>query len=191
MCNLTLRRYFIKCSLFLLVIFSSSVFSYEIGQKLTITLHTNDSESQDIGWLTILESRDDGFVYDLTLDDDQFETHFLSMAPFKCLESPEKMVCYLPYPYQNNRFIAEGNLIDLEYDLLFLHKEPGEYGIDPWNGIYYKLKLEAGTISGVLHDIDLDVIKAPPEKGNLRPIKENMLHKANLNNHWFPKVVIQ
>ncbi len=189
MCNVMPRMFYLL-ALCLSATYSHAVFSFETGQKLTVTLYANDGEAQDIGWLTVLESRDDGYVYELALDDEKFDKHFLSMNPFQCLESPEMMVCHLPYPYQNNRFIAPGNLTDLEYDLLFLHKPPGQYGIDPWNGIYYKMKLEEGRIVGVLHDIDLNVIKAPPEKGNLRPIRESMLHEADLNRHWLPKVVI-
>jgi hypothetical protein len=182
--------YFLISTLCLLIIYSNIVYSFDAGQKLTITLNANNGDAYDIGWLTIVESKDNGYVYDVTLDDEKFEKHFLSMNPFQCLESPKMMVCHLPYPYQNNRFIADDNLTDLEYDLLFLHKEPGEYGIDAWNGIYYKMELSEGKITGVLHDVDLNVIKAPPEKGNLRPIKEKMLHKADLNKYWLPKLLI-
>ncbi len=190
MCNVMPRIYFLICTLCVLFIYSNTAYSFDTGQKLTITLNANNGDAYDVGWLTIVESRDNGYIYDLTLDDEKFEKHFLSMNPFQCLESPKMMVCHLPYPYQNNRFIAEGNLTDLEYDLLFLHKEPGEYGIDAWNGIYYKMELSEGKITGVLHDVDLNVIKAPPEKENLRPIKEKMLHQANLDKYWLPRVVL-
>ena len=190
MCNVMPRIYFLICTLCVLFIYSNTAYSFDVGQKLTITLNANNGDAYDVGWLTIVESKDNGYIYDLTLDEEKFEKHFLSMNPFLCLESPKMMVCHLPYPYQNNRFIAEGNLTDLEYDLLFLHKEPGEYGIDAWNGIYYKMELSEGKITGVLHDVDLNVIKAPPEKENLRPIKDKMLHEANLNKHWLPRVVL-
>ena len=75
---------------------------------------------------------DDG-GYRVDLKAAAFSDHFLSMRPFKCLDGPEKTWCHVPYPYDIRRDIS-ADLIDLEYDLLFLWKRNNDYGIDMWNG---------------------------------------------------------
>ena len=76
--------------------------------------------------------------YRMALNEEVFSDHFLSMRPFKCLESPEKHWCYVPYPYEISRKVSADDLTDLEYDLLFVWKGATEYGINLWNGVYYR-----------------------------------------------------
>lgn len=184
------NQYFISvlvCSS--LILFSGTVFSLETDRALTITLHASDKESVDIGQITFT-AKDDGYSYELSLDEEKFEKQFLSMRPFDCMQKPEIMVCHLPYPYQNNKYISAEDMVDLEYELMFLHKYPGAYGIDPWNGIYYLMKFTDDGIEGVLHDVDMKVLTAPPEEGNLRPLTHKMLYDANPAKHWFNTVTI-
>jgi len=114
--------------------------------------------------------KDNATAYEITWDDTRFGEHFLSMRPFKCLESSEKHWCRVPYPYENKRTISAADLTDLEYDLLFVWKGATEYGINLWNGVYYKLTVEGNQLIGRLHEMDMDKLGVPPEAGNLRPI---------------------
>ncbi|RKZ48624.1 MAG: hypothetical protein DRQ58_04050 [Gammaproteobacteria bacterium] len=172
-----------------LILFSGTAFSLETDRTLTVTLHASDQESVDIGQV-IFTANNEGYSYQFTLDEENFEKQFLSMRPFDCIQKPKMMVCHLPYPYQNNKFISADDMADLEYELMFLHKYPGAYGIDPWNGIYYKLQLTDKGIEGVLHDVDMKVLTAPPDEGNLRPLTHKMLYQANPAKHWFYTVTI-
>jgi len=129
-------------------------------------------------------------AYDLTLADAPFEDHFLSMRPFRCLEGPSKHWCHVPYPYENARDIGS-ELTDLEYDLLFIWKGAGEYGINMWNGVYYSLEDQGGTLVGALHEMDMDVLSAPPDAGNLRPIAPKHLEPGDPDGHWLPRLVIE
>jgi hypothetical protein len=108
--------------------------------------------------------------YQLELVDKNYSDEFLSMRPFKCLDFRDNMLCYVAYPYQNNHNISLLNLTDLEYDLLFNARTKKEYGIDPWNGRYFRLSWQGDNIVGVLHEVDLNILAAPPPEGNLRPI---------------------
>ncbi len=119
-----------------------------------------------------------------------FSDHFLSMRPFKCLEGPEKHWCHVPYPYEIARNI-HADLTDLEYDLLFVWKGANEYGINMWNGVYYQLEQVGGVIVGTLHEMDMDVLSAPPPAGELRPLQDKDLHASDPESHWLPRVIIE
>ena len=107
---------------------------------------------------------------------------------FKCLPHTTQVVCYLAYPYENKRFITKDDVTDLEYDLLFLHKSPQEYGIDAWNGFYYDLEMTEMGFVGELRETDLNVLASPPEEP--RPIKDEDLHPAS-DKHWPRRMTIQ
>ncbi|MFK7868890.1 MAG: hypothetical protein AB8B58_06595 [Roseobacter sp.] len=128
--------------------------------------------------------------YELTMSETVFTNHFLSMRPFKCLEGPAKHWCYVPYPYPLARNVSTG-ATDLEYDLLFLWKGAGEYGIDMWNGVYYVIDEKPdGTLYGVMHEMDMNLLASPPPEGT-RPLKDSDLHKADVDSHWLPHLVIE
>ena len=172
------------------ILLSSNIFALQTDHAMTVTLQTDDGkESVDIGQITFT-AKEEGYSYQFVLNEDNFEKQFLSMRPFDCMQKPEIMICHLPYPYKNNRTISTEDIADLEYDLLFLHKSPGAYGIDAYNGIYYKLQITDKGITGALHDIDLNVLKIPPEEGNLRPVTLDMLYEPTSSKHWFEKVLI-
>ncbi len=123
--------------------------------------------------------------YSVTMNDAAFSDHFLSMRPFKCVEGPEKTWCHVPYPYDINR-TAESDLTDLEYDFLFVWKGKTEYGIDMWNGVYYLLEPEGDAFVGRLHEMNMDILAAPPDDGNLRPVRDVDLEESDPESHWLP-----
>jgi len=129
--------------------------------------------------------------YAIEWNDDQFADHFLSMRPFKCLEGPEKLWCRVPYPYAIVRTVSESDLTDLEYDLMFVWKNEGEYGINLWNGVYYRLAIDGAKLVGVMNDIDMNVLASPPEDGNLRPIADSDLEEADADSHWLPRLTVE
>ncbi|MEL6678641.1 MAG: hypothetical protein AAFQ51_08040 [Pseudomonadota bacterium] len=130
-------------------------------------------------------------AYTLSMRDAAFTDHFLSMRPFKCLDGPSKTWCHVPYPYENRHRVNAEDLIDLEYDLLFLWKRSNAYGIDMWNGVYYDLTVVGDRITGALHEMDMDVLSAPPDEGNLRPVRSVHLEPGEPEGHWLPFLVIE
>lgn len=132
-----------------------------------------------------------GSSYTIEWRDDVFTDHFLSMRPFKCLEGAQKHWCRVPYPYEIRRVVSEGDLTDLEYDLLFVWKGATEYGINLWNGVYYELESEDGRLVGTLHEMDMDKLGVPPEAGNPRPIRDVDLEEGYPESHWLPGLVIE
>jgi hypothetical protein len=143
-----------------------------------LTLEDAQGDRQTLGEVKITPAQG-GFSYRIVWDHERFENHFLSMRPFKCLPHPQRMICRLPYPYHLPRIISQERFTDLEYDLLFLHKVPGEYGINAWNGLYFKLGREQGNLVGELQETDLNVLQAPPEAGVAYPIDPQEIHPAS------------
>lgn len=133
---------------------------------------------------------DNGYRFEL--DDALFSDHFLSMRPFKCVAHLERMFCYLGYPYAIRRNISRQDLTDLEYDLLFIARRPTEYGIDPWNGRYFRLRWEGDSIVGTIHETDLDILASPPEDGGLRPLAAAEIVPMEASDaQWTPRIVIE
>ncbi|WP_299693628.1 hypothetical protein [uncultured Tateyamaria sp.] len=128
--------------------------------------------------------------YTVEMAEAPFADHFLSMRPFRCLEGPAKHWCHVPYPYEIARNIG-ADLTDLEYDFLFLWKGATEYGINMWNGVYYKLDRADGRLIGTLHEMDMDLLSAPPGAGDLRPLRASDLHESDPDSHWLPRMIIE
>ncbi len=154
----------------------------------TRVVHLQEADGNRFAIAT-LEFDDQG-SYSVSMIDESFANHFLSMRPFKCLEGPEKHWCHVPYPYEIKRNISD-DLTDLEYDFLFVSKGSNEYGINMWNGVYYKLALVDGQFIGQLHEMDMDTLSAPPSPGELRPVKDKHLHESDAEGHWLPQLIIE
>lgn len=154
----------------------------------TRVVYAEDGAGDRIAIATI-DLTDSG-TYTIAMNDHAFTDHFLSMRPFKCLEGPSKHWCHVPYPYDIKRDISS-DLTDLEYDLLFVWKDANEYGINMWNGVYYRLSEENGVLTGELLEMDMDLLSAPPPAGELRPLRVQDLHESDPDSHWLPRVVIE
>jgi hypothetical protein len=129
-------------------------------------------------------------AYDITMNADVFSDHFLSMRPFKCLESAAKHWCHVPYPYEINRNIGT-DFTDLSYDLLFVWKGANDYGINMWNGVFYEITEQDGELLGRMREFDMDVLAVPPAAGELRPLDPKYLHDSDPEGHWLPRIVIE
>lgn len=161
--------------------------SANAGESRAIFLVASDNARIEVGALN-LEA--DG-TYRVVWDDTRFGDFFLSMRPFKCLEGPDKLWCRVEYPYDNNRRISDADLTDLEYDLLFVWKNARDYGIDMWNGVYYRLTTDGTSLNGTLFEMDMNILASPPDDGGLRPIEPDMLDEGDPDSHWLPRLVIE
>ncbi|MEM8572119.1 MAG: hypothetical protein AAGG56_14610 [Pseudomonadota bacterium] len=157
-----------------------------VGQAYDVVLKDGSGNPIPIAVLTVAP---DG-SYSLVQQEGAFTDHFLSMRPFECLEGPQKHWCHVPYPYENRRNISE-DFVDLEYDFLFIWKGATDYGIDSWNGVYYRLEQNGDHLVGTLHEIDMGLLAVPPETGDLRPISHDDLHEAEPDSHWLPMLVVE
>jgi hypothetical protein len=125
------------------------------------------------------------------LDAEDLTDHFLSMRPFRCLEDPKEWYCHLPYPYDIDARVTNDDLTDLSYQLLFIRKKAGEFGIDAWNGLYYVLERQStGEILGYVSEGDLNVLAEPPKPGS-RPIDLGEFITDGTEDRRFPALIIR
>lgn len=128
----------------------------------------------------------------VTLDAPVCSDQFLSMRPFRCIQGETEWFCHLPYPYELRNAVSDEDLRDLEYSLLFIRKKPSEFGIDAWNGLYYRLTRGTdGQITGMLMEGDLNVLAVPPETRFARPIDLEDFIEAEPGRRLFPRLVIR
>lgn len=163
------------------------------GKSYDVKLLANNGSSIKVADL-ILVPEGNEYRFELSMiKTDPFENHFLAMRPFHCLTEKEtkRSLCYLSYPYKNNRRISATDLGDLEYDLLFIRRKASDYGIDPWFGSYYKMKWDGENIIGEVYEADLDILAAPPEDGRYRPIVDSDLTEAEHSKFWLPRLLIE
>lgn len=160
-------------------------------RQLSVSLEDSSGRHVRIGTLTITPvAEGEGWSYRLDMNRSHFEERFLSMRPFICLEGPVYSLCHLPYPYPLERRITKTDLVDLEYDLLFIQKRTAEYGIDAHKGVYYRLMWNNDRIEGQVYETDLDKLAVPPEAGVKRPIAAQDLYEVDAGRHAWPKIVI-
>ncbi len=153
------------------------------GEKLTIgSVDLKPTGDADASGRTIV----------VNLDVPDFTDQFLSMRPFRCLPDSKEMWCHLAYPYALKNKITATDLTDLEYQLLFIFRSPDSYGIDAWNGLYFKLESGAdGRIVGNAHEVDLNILAVPPDDPTIRPINQGDLTSIESDTHRFARVEIE
>lgn len=157
-----------------------------------IFLVSPDDEKLRIGSVTFSHEADGTAMFMVDLDETMFTEHFLSMRPFRCIETAQEWYCHLPYPYALTTTVSADDLTDLEYNLLFIRKLPSEFGIDAWNGLYYDLSVTGeGMLSGILLEGDLNPLASPPDSPDARPIKRADFIEADVNRRAFPRLVIE
>lgn len=156
-----------------------------------ITLVAAGGERVRVGSVTFT-AEGDGAAISVKLDDPALTPEFLSMRPFNCLHDAKEWWCHLAYPYELSGRVTAADLTDLEYSLLFISKGPNAYGIDAWNGLYFKLALgEDGAITGAVHETDLNALAVPPGDRKMRVIGPAALTKAEPGAHRFATVEIR
>lgn len=172
------------------VLLLGSASALDLKPEMTITAYDRDGNPHLIGELRS-QPKGDGYAIEVKLADDRFSEHFLSMRDFQCLDLGKEMVCHLAYFYDIKNHVTASDLTDLEYQLLFVRKRPEDYNsINAWNGLYYRLEYRDGKLYGTLMETDLNVLAAPPEDGDLRPIKPDALYEAS-DTQWLPRIVIE
>lgn len=138
----------------------------------------------DLGSVDIV----DGKIHTVSMADEPFSNHFLSMRPFRCMEQDKQMWCHLPYPYDKPSTVYSDDLRSLEYEFLFIHRAANDYGIDAWNGLYFSVSTTETGLSGTVNDVDLNILASPPEQGVVWPIGIADLHESEPERHLYNKI---
>ncbi len=159
------------------------------GQR-TIFLQDKGGTAVAIGIIEFTPQPDGQISYQLQMAHRGFRDYFLSMKEMKCLEGPE-LWCHMAYPYAQPHRISVSDLRWLEHDLLFMYKKPDSFGANFWNGIYYRLELDNGRLTGTAQAVDLNLLASPPDDLNNPPIAEHDIDTAELAQRWLPYIEIR
>jgi len=172
-------------------IFTGSLTAADFPESAGVYLVDSKQQETRIGDVGFSDAGNGKTSLQLSIDTSVFTEHFLSMRPFRCIEGDSEWFCYLEYPYDLRSIITRDDLSDLEYQLLFIRKTPSEFGIDAWNGLYYKLELTPdGTITGELLEGDLNSLQSPPGEQYAKPVDLGEFIPADKTKRLFPTLKI-
>ncbi|NTV71996.1 MAG: hypothetical protein HGA71_17885 [Azonexaceae bacterium] len=187
--NLNLRQLAsLFCGLFAIALAMPAT-AWELSGSKRITLHTRDGQSIAIGTVDFTPKGDES-SFALHIDHARFKDFFLSMKEFKCLEG-EEIHCHVPYPYTNPGTVSRKDLRWLEHSLLFLYKQPKDFGARLWNGLYYQMALTEKGIVGTPQAVDLVQIGAPPADTSIPPYGPSERSDIPPDSRWIRSLSIE
>ena len=165
--------------------------AWELAGSKQISVLTRDQQRLAIGTVDFLPDAQGGARFTLHMDHALFHDHFLSMKEFKCLESPDEVLCHVPYPYRQPGQVSATDFAWLEHSLLFLFKQPRDFGAKLWNGLYFRLARDADGLVGRPQAVDLNLISAPPDDLNTPPYDANTRDDVAEGSHWITQIQIR
>ncbi len=173
----------------LLLLFSTISLAESLDGLKKIYLVSTSGELTQVATVEFVPNNDN-IAYTVSIIDKPFENQFLSMRPFQCVMGAKQVMCHVPYPYEKKGVVTKGDLSDLSFDLLFLHKSPSEYGINMWNGIFYKLAVVNNQIEGIVFEVDMNILATAPDNLD-EPFAEDEIFEADESNYVYPRVLIK
>jgi len=173
----------------LLIALSLPANAWDLAGSKTIKLQTRDGQSIVLGTVAF-KPQGEQVTFSLHLDHARLKDFFLSMKEFKCLEG-EEIHCHVPYPYPNPGSIDRSDLRWLEHSLLFLFKQPKDFGAKLWNGLYYRMELTEKGIIGTPQAVDLVQIGTPPADTTIPPYGPGDRTDIPPNSRWISGLTIE
>lgn len=164
----------------------------ELSGSRGVWLSNAEGERQRIGSIVFTPAGDGRTRFKLTMEE-SLEEYFLAMRPFRCLTGPRQRLCHFPVE-REAPLISADDLVPLEYALLFMRTAPKSLHIDPFNGLYYRMRLTPQGIVGQVHDVDMDPFITPdsvPVERRQRPIGATDLAPGDPSSHWLPILSIE
>jgi hypothetical protein len=152
---------------------------------------TRDGTRLALGHVQFTRTSADVTQFKLTVESPLLVDHFLSMKEFKCLDGASEVTCHVPYPYRNPQTITAGNLVWLEHSLLFLFKQPRDFGAKLWNGSYYQFEVVGQRLIGKPQAIDLNHISAPSDTPDIAPYTPDLRVDAAPGARWIDHLLIE
>lgn len=121
------------------------------------------------------------------------QDYFLAMRPFLCLTGPVQRLCWFPV-HNESALISKDDLLPLEYALLFMRTKSTDLHVNPFNGLYYRLRVEGQRITGTLFEVDMAPFIAPdivPIEQRQRPLQAKDFFEADAGSNWLPVLSIE
>ena len=174
------------------ILLSLGSLAADLSGSRGIWLSNAEGERQRIGIITFTPEAAGRTRFRIVMAE-TLEEYFLAMRPFRCLTGPRQRLCHFPVA-REAPVISADDLVPLEYALLFMRTAPQALHIDPFNGLYYRMRLSERGIVGRLHDVDMDPFITPdsvPVERRQRPIRAADLSPGDPRSHWLPILSIE
>ena len=185
-----ISRWLIQACLAFLALIALPATAWEMSGLKTLYLQGRDGQKTPVGTVTFTPQGDKtGFT--VKMNPAQLKDFFLSMREFKCLEGTGEIQCHVPYPYPNPATISGTDMVWLEHSLLFLFKQPKDFGAKWWNGIFYRLHLTHQGLVGTPEAIDLNQISAPHADLTRPPYGPAQRSAMEPEARWFNRLTIE
>jgi hypothetical protein len=165
--------------------------AWELSGIKTVSAQTRDQQILPLGQVEFTPQANGSTAIKLTMDYERFTDHFLSMKEFKCLESADEVLCHVPYPYKNPGTVRDTDYAWLEHQLLFLFKQPRDFGAKLWNGLYYRLERDEAGLVGLPQAVDLNLISAPPADLQTPTYNKTLRDDVASGSHWIERLLIR
>lgn len=165
--------------------------AWELEGSKRVWAVTQAGERLAIGQVQFTPEASGRVDFALTLDTSRFQDHFLSMREFKCLPAASEVSCHVPYPYAHPRQVSAQQFDWLSHELLFLYKQPKDYGAKLWNGVYYQFERTGQGLLGRPQAVDLNLISAPPERKDVPPYDAGGREPMPAGQRWIDHLWIE
>ncbi|AUW60481.1 hypothetical protein C1T17_20815 (plasmid) [Sphingobium sp. SCG-1] len=177
----------LMCALSLLISGAADPVAGALDGEQPVGLRLNDGRVMRIGTVNF-RTADHQTMFKVRLDPTLFDSYFLSMREFKCLNGRD-LQCHVPYPYPMPSRVTDGDLRWLEHSLLFFVKSPKQYGARLTEGVYYQLRWNGRGFVGRPYWVDLDKLAVPPAD-NLPPISVEQDGVEARDDRWISQLLI-
>jgi len=165
--------------------------AWELSGRKEITALMQDQQQIPLGSVDFTPLPDGRARFALSMDHHRFADYFLSMKEFKCLATEQEVLCHVPYPYAQPGTVREGDYAWLEHQLLFLFKQPRDFGAKLWNGLYFAFSRDEEGLVGKPQAVDLNLISAPPDNLQLPPYGPAMRDNVQDAAHAIRQILIR
>lgn len=179
-------------SLATLTLLAGSATAADLSGTRKVVLANDAGERVVVGQLELAAQGDGRYRFALKMDD-KLEEYFLAMRPFRCLTGPQQRLCHFPVE-REAPLIGPGDLVPLEYALMFMRTAPKSLHVNPFNGVYYRMRMTSTGITGELHELDMDPFITPdavPVERRQRPVRDRDLSPGDPSSHWLPRLIVE
>lgn len=160
------------------------------GDKALIAV-TKDGARTRIGRVSFAPAANGQTGFRVQMDTAVMRDYFLSMREFKCLPSAVEVNCHVPYPYRHTATVSATDLAWLEHNLLFLYKQPSDFGAKLWNGLMFSFRATPSALVGSPQAVDLNAISAPPDRLDIAPFGKGDRHDFAPGERWLGELRIE
>lgn len=177
--------------LLVILLAAASAQAWELSGRKTLSAVTREQQHIVLGSVEFTPLGEGRAGIALRMEPGPFVDHFLSMKEFKCLQGPDEVLCHVPYPYKNPAVVSPGDYAWLEHQLLFLFKQPRDFGAKLWNGLYFRLQPDDQGLVGMPQAVDLNLISAPPDHLDTPPYNPALRDEVPEGAHWIERLLIR